>query len=94
VVIDIREISTESDYFLVCSADNMVQVKAVCDRIRRALQEENVKANHVEGYGASGWVLIDFGSVVVHVFLEPLRRYYALEDLWGDARRIDFTARS
>lgn len=89
VVVFIGELSAFADYFLICSAETRVQLQAICDQIQKALGEQGLYPGHVEGYGESGWVLMDYGSVIVHVFLEHLRSYYALEDLWGDARRVD-----
>ncbi|HNT35447.1 MAG TPA: ribosome silencing factor [bacterium] len=89
VVVHIGEISAFADYFLVCSADTRIQLNAICDQIQKALGSQGLYPSHVEGYGQSGWVLMDYGTVIVHVFLEHLRSYYALEDLWGDARRVN-----
>jgi len=90
MVLDIGELSTVADYFLICSADNQVQVRAICERIERKLRDRKVRPLHVEGGRKSGWLLLDYGSVVVHVFVQELRDYYLLENLWGDAKSVDF----
>lgn len=91
VVVDISHLSTVADYFLICGADNLVQLRGICNEILDRLYEMKRKPKHMEGYNeSSGWVLIDYGSVIVHVFLQEVRVFYALEDLWGDAKRIRF----
>jgi len=89
VGIDVGELTSYADAFLLCSAASDRQVGAVADAIRRRLKIEGVRLLHSEGAGRSDWVLLDFGDFVVHVFTEDLRAYYALDSLWGDAPRID-----
>lgn len=89
VVIDIHGMSTFADYFFICSADNYVQLRAICEQIEKVLQEHKLKPRHIEGYEKSGWVLMDYNSVIIHIFLEESRQYYALENLWGDAERVN-----
>ena len=73
----------------MCSAASDRQVGAIVDEITRRLKETGVRPLHIEGAPRSDWVLLDFDDVVVHVFTEDLRAYYALDSLWGDAPRID-----
>ena len=86
VVMDMREISPSTDYFVICSANTATQVRAIADNIEDELSEAAVDFNHKEGYREGEWVLLDFGDVVAHVFMQEAREYYALEQLWGDAK--------
>jgi len=84
-ILDLRELTTITDYFVICSGDLDVHVKAISDAIEEALQKKKIKAWHVEGYSALKWVLLDYVDVVVHVFEHQAREFYGLERLWGDA---------
>lgn len=85
VVLDLQGISGIADYFLVCSARSTTQADTIADAVRVALRAAGARARHTEGSAQSGWLLLDYGDVVVHVFLEETRGFYALERLWGDA---------
>lgn len=87
-VIEIKALSDIADYFLVCSADSDRGVKTIVDNIEQKLKEMGERAIGVEGYTEGKWVLIDAADVVVHVFYEPVRRFYDIEGLWIDAPRI------
>ncbi len=84
-ILDLRELTPISDYFIICSADSDVQVKAIADEIDNRLHEEGIRAWHKEGYKGLNWVLLDYVDVVVHVFRKSVREFYNLERLWGDA---------
>lgn len=85
-----RKLIDYTDLFVVCSATNRRQVQAIADECRRVgKQDFDLTTIGVEGYEAGRWVLVDFGSVVVHVFDEPLRGFYNLEGLWRDAPQIE-----
>ena len=84
-VLDLQGLSTIADFFLVCSARSTTQAETIAEAIRGALRAEDVRPRHNEGSAESGWLLLDYGDVVVHVFLEETRGFYALERLWGDA---------
>ena len=84
-VLDLQGLSTIADFFLVCSARSTTQAETIAEAIRGALRAEGVRPRHNEGSAESGWLLLDYGDVVVHVFLEETRGFYALERLWGDA---------
>lgn len=88
VVLDVRGVSSVADYFLVCSGTSATHVETISDAIRAELKSEGIRPLHVEGVAESGWVLLDYGDVLVHVFLEDTRAYYALERLWGDAPAV------
>ena len=85
VVLDVQGLSGVTDYFLVCSGRSTTHMKAITDAIREELKQDGVRPLHAEGATDSGWVLLDYGDVLMHVFLEDTRAYYALERLWGDA---------
>ncbi|PYM23577.1 MAG: ribosome silencing factor [Candidatus Rokuibacteriota bacterium] len=84
-VLDVQRVSSVTDYFLVCSGRSAPHVKTIAEAIREELKTEGVRPLHAEGQPESGWVLLDYGDVLMHVFLEDTRAYYALERLWGDA---------
>lgn len=84
-ILNLKNITTVSDYFVICSATSDVQVKAIADFIITETKKLNHKPWHSEGFTNLSWILIDFVDVVVHIFLEGSRRFYNLEGLWGDA---------
>lgn len=92
-VLDVQPISSIADYFLVCSARSAPHVKTIADAIREELKAEGVRPLHAEGQPESGWVLLDYGDVLVHVFLEDTRAYYGLERLWGDAPLVSVSSK-
>jgi len=84
-ILDLRNLTSITDYFLVCSADSDTHVKAIADSIEDGLNEQGIKCWHKEGFTALNWVLLDYLDVVVHIFKTETRYYYNLEKLWGDA---------
>jgi ribosome-associated protein len=88
-ILDLRKLTSITDYFVICSGDSDTQVKAIADEIDKKLRDESIKPWHIEGYQALNWVLIDFIDVVVHIFKKETRNFYNLEKLWGDAPVID-----
>jgi ribosome-associated protein len=88
VVLDLRKSGAFTDYFVICSGQHARQVKAIVDAVEEALLRIHVKPAHVEGYDSTGWVLLDFFDVIVHVFTPEKRIFYGLERLWGSAERI------
>jgi ribosome-associated protein len=84
-VLDLQGLSGIADYFLICSARSTTQADTIAEAVRMALKAHGVRPRHTEGSAESGWLLLDYGDVVVHVFLEATRGFYALERLWGDA---------
>ena len=85
MVLDVQRLSSVTDYFLVCSGKSTTHVQTISEAIREGLKAQGVRPLHAEGVAESGWVLLDYGDVLVHIFLEDTRLYYALERLWGDA---------
>lgn len=88
--LDLREFSAISDYFVLCTATSEPHVRAIAERIQRdALEKLGIKPLHVDGSAASRWMIVDFGSVMVHVMDEDTRKLYQLESLWSDAPQMD-----
>ena len=85
VIMDLRGLTTMTDYFVVCSADSDVQIRAIAAAVDEGMQEKGAAAWHKES-GSSSWVLLDFVDVVVHIFHRNTRTFYNLEKLWGDAK--------
>lgn len=88
VLLDISAIASFADFFVICHGDSVRQIKAIADAIAEGLADEGFQADHIEGTPESGWVLIDFGSVIVHVFGPDEREYYRLEKLWSEGALI------
>jgi ribosome-associated protein len=88
-VLDLRSISTFTDFFVICSASSEPQLKAIAGEIEARLKKEHgVRAVAVDGFPASQWIVLDYLQVVVHVFHRDKREFYSLEDLWGDAPQL------
>ena len=91
-VLETGHLTTLADYFVLCSGTSSTQIKALGDACEKAMKEEHDElAHHVEGHRDGTWVLIDFSSVVVHIFNEEAREFYDLERLWSDATPVDLT---
>jgi len=86
VVMDLRNLDAITDFFVICSGSVRQHVKAITDHIMEQMARQGIKVYHQEGYGNMRWVLLDYLDVVVHIFQPAWRKYYRLEDLWGDAR--------
>ena len=84
-VLQLGEVTSLTDYFLICSGASERQVKAIADAVMEKLRMVGVRPMHVEGYKNGRWILIDFGDFVVHIFSDETRSYYGLEKLWADA---------
>lgn len=89
-VLDLREVTSFTDYFLICSVTNPRQGQAVSDEIGRQLAEIGELPVSVEGYSTAEWVLMDYGDFLVHIFSESARSYYDLDRLWRHAKAVDF----
>ncbi len=92
VVLKLVEITSFADYFVICSGTSTRQVQAIADEIEDRLKQVKVRPLNIEGYNNAEWVLMDYGSMIVHVFSENSRRFYDLERLWRDAEKLDLTS--
>jgi ribosome-associated protein len=93
VVLDLREISTFTDFFVICSATSEPHLKAIAGEIETRLKEDHkISASAVDGFPASQWIVLDYLQVVVHVFHRDKREFYSLENLWGDAPQLEWEA--
>jgi len=89
VVLDVRELTSFSDIFIICSGRSNRQVSAIAEYVQVNLKKHDIKPLSVEGKKEGHWVLLDYGHVIIHVFYEPVRAFYDLEGLWIDAKRIE-----
>jgi ribosome-associated protein len=93
VVLDVGAIISITEYFVIASGSNTRQVKTIVETIEQALREQaDAKPRAEEGRTEGSWVLLDYGDIVVHVFLDETREYYGLDRLWADAPRVDWDA--
>ena len=89
VVLDVHDLTSLADYFIICSGKSNRQVSAIADHVQRELKIAGIRPLSVEGAREGHWVLLDYGYVVIHVFYEPVRHFYDLEGLWADAPRVE-----
>ena len=87
-----KDVTVLADYFIICTAASTTQIKTLTDEVEKVLAEQGERPLRTEGYRDGGWVLIDYGCIVVHMFLEEMRKFYALEHLWNDAPEVDISA--
>ena len=85
VILDVRKVSNVTDYYVICSGASQTHLRALAKRFEDLMDSAGVKTAHVDGYSSSGWLVLDYGDVIVHAMLNESRRYYELERLWGDA---------
>ena len=91
-IMEVGKVSGICDFFVFCNGTSTTHVKALADEIDVKLKEEGIMPHHLEGYRHANWILLDYSSVVVHIFLEEMRDYYKLERLWADAEIMDYDA--
>ena len=87
-VLDLREVSTFTDFFVICSGANARQIQAICDGVQLELKREGELPLGVEGYDKADWVLVDYGDFIVHIFSPAAREFYGLERLWRQAKDV------
>ncbi len=92
VMLDLREIATFTDYFLITSGANQRQVQAIADAVVDTLKKSGTPATRVEGYRTAEWILVDYGDFIVHVFEDKARKFYDLERLWRESKRVELPA--
>ena len=88
VLLDLRQIASFADYFVIMSAESTRQIEALEEDITRAIKEAGVSRFHREGTSGSGWILLDFSDIIVHIFGPEEREFYGLERLWGQAQQV------
>ena len=88
VIMDLRKASSFTDFFVLCTGQNMRQVRAIAEAIETQLKKEGLRPSLVEGYNKAEWVLLDYFDFIFHVFTPSTREFYGLERLWGAAERI------
>ncbi|MDP8233750.1 MAG: ribosome silencing factor [Candidatus Saelkia tenebricola] len=84
LVMDMKKAVSFADLFIICSADSYRQVKTIADYVTRNAKKEGIKVWHSEGYEDANWILLDYGDIIVHIFMEEVRVFYGLERLWRD----------
>ena len=89
-VIKIDDLSILGDYFIIASGNTSTQVRALTDEVDEKMSKQGIEPGHVEGR-SSGWILLDYGDVVIHVFTRDEREFYSLEKMWQDAEEIDIS---
>ncbi|MCR5655005.1 MAG: ribosome silencing factor [Lachnospiraceae bacterium] len=87
-ILDISEISTLADLFVICSGNNRSQVQALCDNVDEALGKIGMKGQKTEGYDTANWVLMDYRDIVIHIFDKENRLFYDLERIWRDGKQL------
>ncbi len=92
VVLDVAELTSYADVFIICTGRSNRQVGAIADYIKTDLKKHKIKPLSVEGSKDGHWILLDYGHVIIHVFYETMREFYDLEGLWVDAERIETPA--
>lgn len=90
IVLDLRKLTSFTDFFVIATGRSDRQVQAVCSRIEEVLSKKKMRPIGIEGYQKGHWILMDYGSVVAHIFYEEARVFYAIEKLWNDAPKIRF----
>ena len=90
-VLKTEGLTTLADYFVICTATSTTQIKALADACEKALKDAGEPPHHIEGHRGGTWLLMDFSSVVVHIFMDEARKFYDLERLWADGKPLDLT---
>jgi ribosome-associated protein len=89
VALNLKNIASFTDCFVICSGAQSRQTQAICDAILEALHDKGVRPGHVEGYDRGDWILIDLSDLIIHIFTRERREFYNLERLWGDAPELE-----
>jgi len=89
VIIEVGNLSSFTDYFLICSGNSDRQVQAIASHIEEKMSKQGIRPLGVEGKREGRWILLDYGDVIVHVFYQPAREFYDLERLWSEAPRVE-----
>ena len=89
VILDLRKQAGFTDFFVLASGANQKQILAIADAVTEAMRAEGLRPKHVEGYPRQEWILLDYGDFVVHVFEQKARKFYDLERLWRESKRVE-----
>jgi ribosome-associated protein len=87
-ILDLKDVSSFTDFFLICSGTSTRHTRAICDGIVEELKKSGISPAHTEGYAQAEWILVDYLTFVVHVFSQPARQFYDLERLWKNAKKV------
>ncbi len=90
-VIDISDVSTIADYFIIASGKNRSQIQAMCDNVEETLERAGAAMKQTEGYKNANWILMDYGDIIVHIFDTENRLFYDLERIWRDGKEMDLS---
>lgn len=88
-ILDVRAVSSFSDYFIICSGHSTRHVQGIVQAIEESLRPQKIYPKGIEGLGLGQWVLMDYNDVVIHVFYAPIREFYDLESLWSEAKIVE-----
>ena len=91
-ILRIKNLTILTDYFVIAGATSSTQLKALADEVEYKMSEEKIEPHKIEGYHSDGWILMDYGDVVVHIFHNTARDFYCLEKLWADGEEIPLQA--
>jgi iojap-related protein len=90
VILEIKDLTVIADYFVICTGKNATHVSSICDSIQEKMEENGIKVGHIEGLRSNNWILMDYGSVVAHIFSPADRGFYNLDRIWADAKRLSY----
>jgi len=88
IILDVKNLTNICDYFVICSADNQRQVRAIYEEVMKKCEENNFDIHHFEDDKEGKWILIDLFDVILHIFVDEIRNFYNLEYLWKEAKRV------
>lgn len=88
--VKIGDLTVLAEYFLMCTATSSTHVRALCDEVEEKLEEAGVKPHHIEGR-TTGWIVLDYGTVIVHIFSRNDREFYGLDKMWSDGEAVDMS---
>lgn len=88
-VLNISSLTTIADYFVICNGNSSTQIKSLADEVEEKMKEENIDLYSKEGFSDASWILLDYSTVVVHIFNPEQRDFYSIESLWSDAAEVD-----
>jgi len=90
LILDVRKLTPITDYFVICSGGSNIHVETIAEWIVSGIGRRGIRPLHIEGQKPARWVLIDYVGVIAHVFYEPIRKFYGIEKLWAEGRKIKF----